>query len=117
MKIRILLNIKTDTEICDHWSTDPSGLHLEPPQLHFELLKVLTFDFNADPDPVFFSDQDPASKNITDPDPQPWRKYALLMSSQRAKQCLGIRIRRIHMILGLPEPHPDPYQNVTDPQH
>ncbi len=28
-----------------------------------------------------------------------------------------IRIRRISMFLGLPDQHPDPYQNVTDPQH
>jgi hypothetical protein len=24
-------------QICDHWATDPPGLHLEPPRLHFEL--------------------------------------------------------------------------------
>ncbi len=39
---------------------------------------------------------------------------------------LGIRIRRIHMFLGLPDPNPlvrgtdpdeDPHQNATDPQH
>jgi hypothetical protein len=30
-----------------------------PPLLHFELLKLLNFDFNADPDPAFQSTADP----------------------------------------------------------
>jgi hypothetical protein len=37
---------------------------------------------------------------------------------------LGIRIRRIYMFLGLPDPDPlfrgtdpDPHENATDPQH
>jgi hypothetical protein len=38
--------------ICDHWSTDPPGLHFEP-------LQLLKFDLN-----VY---QDPASKNNADP--------------------------------------------------
>jgi hypothetical protein len=43
-----------------------------PSQLHFELLKLLKFDFNADMDPGFHSneDPDPASENNADPDPQ-----------------------------------------------
>jgi hypothetical protein len=77
--IRILLLIKV-FEICDHWSTDPSGLHIEPPGLHtckrprlfIEPLKLLNFNFNAGPDPAFQSntDPDPASKINADPDPQ-----------------------------------------------
>jgi hypothetical protein len=34
MRIRILLIIKM-MRICDYWSTDPPGLHFEPPCLHF----------------------------------------------------------------------------------
>ncbi len=30
-----------------------------PPRLHFEPLYLLNFDFNADPDPVFHSNEDP----------------------------------------------------------
>jgi hypothetical protein len=47
------------------WSTDPPGLHFEPPDLYcFEPLKLLNFDFNADPDPAFHfnADSDLASK-------------------------------------------------------
>jgi hypothetical protein len=41
-----------------------------PPWLHFELLKLRNFDFNADPDP--------ASRNNADPDPQPcYRNFKL----------------------------------------
>ncbi len=44
-----------------------------PLLLYFEILKLLNFDFNADPypDPAFHShaDSDPASKNNADPDP------------------------------------------------
>jgi hypothetical protein len=36
-----------------------------PPPLHFESLKLLNFDFNADPDP------DPAFHSNADPDPYP----------------------------------------------
>jgi hypothetical protein len=89
------------------------GSIFEPLRLYFELLKLLNFDFSADPDPAFRSnkDPDPAFKNSADPDPQLWGKYALLMSSQRAKSVFGIRIRirirRIRMFLGLPNPRPD----------
>ncbi len=45
------------------------------PRLYFEPLKLLSFDFNADPDPDFHSNADPdlcpASKYNADPDPQP----------------------------------------------
>ncbi len=48
------------------------------PRLYFEPLKLLNFDFNADPDPSFHTnadpDPDPASKNNVDPtrpDPDP----------------------------------------------
>jgi hypothetical protein len=36
-----------------------------PPQFYFQPLKLVNFDFNADPDPAFHSnaDPDPASKN------------------------------------------------------
>jgi hypothetical protein len=51
-------------------------LHCEyhgSPWRHFEPLKLLNFDFKADPDPAFNfnSDSDPASKHYADPDPQP----------------------------------------------
>jgi hypothetical protein len=52
--------------ICEHWFIDPLGLHFEPADLHcqrprpstlyFGPLKLLNFDFYADPDP------DPAFK-------------------------------------------------------
>jgi hypothetical protein len=50
----------------------PSRLYFDhpvsgPPQLKFEPLKFLNFDFNADPDP----DTDPAFHSNTDPDPDP----------------------------------------------
>jgi hypothetical protein len=35
IRIRILLLIKV-MRICDHWYTDPQGLHLEPPRLNCE---------------------------------------------------------------------------------
>jgi hypothetical protein len=77
--------------ICDHWSTDPSGLHSgppglqcerpgRPPPLHFAALKLLNFryDFNADTDTAFPSK---ANRNLdsafkvngvhADPEPQP----------------------------------------------
>jgi hypothetical protein len=42
------------------------------------ILKFLSFDFNANPDPAFHTDvgpdPDPASKNNADPDPQPCSK-------------------------------------------
>jgi hypothetical protein len=53
--------------LCDHWSTDPPGLHCARPRLGsiFSFLKLLNFDFNAD--------LDPASKIViqipADPDP------------------------------------------------
>jgi hypothetical protein len=52
------------------------GLYFEPPGLHYERIRpftalflayeALSFDFNADPDPAFYSnaDPDPASKNM-----------------------------------------------------
>ncbi len=44
-----------------------------PPRLYVEPLKLMNFDFNADPDPAFHSsaDPDPASKTIADLDPDP----------------------------------------------
>ncbi len=50
--------------ICDYWSTDPPGLHLEPPRLNcerlrhkFKPLELLNIhsDADADPDPPFHS--------------------------------------------------------------
>jgi hypothetical protein len=37
--------------------------------LHFELLKLMNFDFNADPDPAFHfnAEPEPASQNNADP--------------------------------------------------
>ncbi len=37
---------------CDDWTTDPTGLYFKP-------LKLLNFDFNADPDPAFHFNADP----------------------------------------------------------
>jgi hypothetical protein len=82
MLIQILLLIK-EIRIYDHCPTDPPALHFEPLRLHFERprpstapfepLKLLNFDFNADPDPAFNSnaDPDPAFKNDEDADLQP----------------------------------------------
>ncbi len=68
---RILLLVKV-MQICDHWYTDPPGLHFEPPRLHcerqqlsiapLELKELLNFDLN---------NADPASENNADQDPQP----------------------------------------------
>jgi hypothetical protein len=61
--------------ICDHWSIDlgsimsPQAFDVSvhcPPRLNFEPVKLLNFDFNADPDPVFS-----LSNEDQDPDPQP----------------------------------------------
>jgi hypothetical protein len=82
IRIRVLLLIKV-MPICDHWSTDPTRLHFDPrrlkcgrPRLHFEPLKLMGFDFYADPDPdpALHSNTDPAeaSQNNADPDPQPY---------------------------------------------
>jgi hypothetical protein len=83
IRLRILLFIKV-IKICDHWSTEPPEgsvvtLHASivsvhgPPRLHFEPLKRLNFDFDADPDPDFHSnvEPDPASQNNADQDPKP----------------------------------------------
>ncbi len=40
----------------------------------FEPIKLLNFDYNADPDPVFHSDPDQAFPSNVDKDPQPWIK-------------------------------------------
>jgi hypothetical protein len=42
--------------ICEHWSTDPPGLHCErplPSMASFEPLKLLNFDFNTNLSPAF----------------------------------------------------------------
>ncbi len=56
-------HLKTDPDpaphlsgICDHWSTDPPQLHVEPLRLLFN------FDFNADPDPAFYPNADSDSQ-------------------------------------------------------
>jgi hypothetical protein len=50
------------------------SLHSERPRHQFQLIKLLKFVFNGDPDPEFHSNTDPdavpASKNIADPDPR-----------------------------------------------
>jgi hypothetical protein len=65
---------------CEYWSVDPPGLHFEPLGLHsrglhgsvFESLKLLNFDFNADPGPAFQLnvnlDPDPAFHSNADPE-------------------------------------------------
>jgi hypothetical protein len=87
--IRILLFI-TDMRICDQWPTDSLGFDLEPsriqcerlrpPRLHFELLKLLNFDFNADPDPTFHSnvDPNPAFQTNAVRDPRPCKIYTVV---------------------------------------
>jgi hypothetical protein len=54
MRIRIRL-IKV-MGICDYWSIVPPGLHCDCESLY---VKLLNFDFNADPDPAFHSNADP----------------------------------------------------------
>ncbi len=79
MRIRIVVLIKV-MQICEYWSTDPPGLHFEPPRLRcerplpstapFEPLKLLNFDFYM---PIriqlftLMTDPDPAVKNYVDP--------------------------------------------------
>jgi hypothetical protein len=80
MRIRILFLIKV-MGVCDHGlkTLQASIVSVHGPQrLYFEPVKLLKFDFNADPEPVFQSNADPypASKNYADqsadPDPQTW---------------------------------------------
>jgi hypothetical protein len=70
IRIRILLLIKL-VRICDHWPTDPTGIHFAPPRLHlsvhgpsrlhFDALKLLNIEANADPDTAFHLNADPDS--------------------------------------------------------
>ncbi len=109
-----------------------------PPRLFFEPLKLLNFDFNADPVPAFHSnsDQDPTFQimRIRTRNPgcnnlirihikQKRRTHRRIKVSRstplpsRQAACylyavLGIRIRRIRMFLGLP--NPDPLVRGTD---
>jgi hypothetical protein len=74
-RIRILIK---GMRICDHWSIDHLGLHLslhasivsvhDPRCLRFEPLKLLKFDWNADPDPSFHFNADPDFHFTADPD-------------------------------------------------
>jgi hypothetical protein len=66
MRIRILLLIKV-MRICDQWRAICSIVQA----FHFEHLKLLKFDFNADPDPGFhsYADPDPGFHSNTDLDP------------------------------------------------
>jgi hypothetical protein len=105
MRIWILFLIKV-MQICDHWPTDPPGLHFEPPSLHFERprpykilfepRKILNFDVNADPDLASHSnaDPDPAYKNKADP-------YGsvseTLRHSMLKKQACKVRYRNEHV--------------------
>ncbi len=90
IRFRILLLIEV-MRICDHTCLQNLQgsifrLHAStvsfhgPPKLHFENLKFLSFDFNAEPDPNIafhsYADPDPVSKKMridadSDPDPQP----------------------------------------------
>jgi hypothetical protein len=108
---------------------DPAGLHFDPPGLYcehprasralFQPLKLLNFVFNADTGPVY--------KNNADPDPQgPYPCSFRPVQSGRndpfkEKSVSGylfavvqIRIRRIHMFLGLRDPDPDSLVRDTD---
>jgi hypothetical protein len=82
-RIRIMLLIKKML-ICDHRPKGPFGPPRQmlnahgPPRLHFEPLKLLNFDFNADPDPAF--------KNNADPDPT----ATVPVQSPNQNQILGI---------------------------
>jgi hypothetical protein len=85
MRIRIQLLFEM-MGICDRWFLDLPGPHLSlqtsivsvhgPPRLYFSPLKVLNFDFNADQNSAFHSneDRDPTSKKNVDPDLQPCLK-------------------------------------------
>ncbi len=81
-------------QICDHTglqNLQGSILSLQPsivraisppcPWLHFEPLKLLNFDFNADLDPTFpwYADLEPDSKINADPDPQPYSQDYLAL--------------------------------------
>ncbi len=81
IRIRILFVIKV-MRICDHWSTDPPGLHVGrplPSTAPFWASKLLNFDLRADQEPDFPSnvDPDPASKTNADPGPKPWWKMVV----------------------------------------
>jgi hypothetical protein len=54
------------------------------PRLHFEPLKLLNFDFNADPDPALHSNADIGFQKYADPDPHPCLKHQSL--SEKKKQ-------------------------------
>jgi hypothetical protein len=60
-----------------NWSTDPTGLHCDPPRLHCEAhspartqfgpLRLPNLDPNADPDPAFHSNADPDLNRVPGP--------------------------------------------------
>jgi hypothetical protein len=68
MLIRTLLIKVMRTCPCDHGRQTLQGsiLSLHASILGSTALKLLNFDLNADPDPAFHSDVDPASKNNAD---------------------------------------------------
>jgi hypothetical protein len=71
MQIRI--QFFTKMRICNHWPTDPQGLHSEPPRLHFESLKLRIFHSKMDPDPAFHSNADPDPASFVNANPGSWR--------------------------------------------
>jgi hypothetical protein len=86
VRIRILLLIKV-MEICDNWSINLLWLHLVRLQASIvsatahrgsifellKLLKLLKFDWHADPDSAFHSNADPTRIQLLwYPDPLPW---------------------------------------------
>jgi hypothetical protein len=115
MGIGILLLIKV-MRICNNYSSlqtlQDSILRLQtsivrvngPPRLHFEPLKLLNFDFNAnaDPDPALHSnaDPDPASKHNrfnADPDPQPTLLLGKCQTMFRPLEGCITRRQRTHL--------------------
>ncbi len=69
-----------------------------PQRIHFDPLKFLNFDFNADPDPAFQSnaDPDPASQNYADTDPQPGSNSSTITFSTA---CLSFNDKLVNYII------------------
>jgi hypothetical protein len=63
----------------------------------FEPLKLLNFDFNADPESAFISNADPISPNNADLDPQPCRGAQNITGkgSRRLRRCSAANLELI----------------------
>jgi hypothetical protein len=121
IRTRILLRIKL-MQICDHWHTDSQGLNFKPLRFHcgrprlsmapFEPLKLLNFDFDADPAPPFHfdADPDPASlNNPADSDPTHCLKAGFRIRIDFMRIRIRIRIQHFFLLrIRIPDPDPDP---------